>query len=126
SREDAREHVGRCALEIEAGGGAGTDPARPASRPCVASQAPAKARDRSQMKSEDRMAHMYLDAHEERMMTLSHRIDRTLVIQAPPSIVFSFLSETPRWAAWWGAGSEIDARPGGRMKIRYPGGREAT
>ena len=72
------------------------------------------------------MAHMYLDAHEERMMTLSHRIDRTLVIQAPPSIVFSFLSETPRWAAWWGAGSEIDARPGGVMKIRYPGGREAT
>ena len=69
---------------------------------------------------------MYLDAQEERTMTLSHRIDRRLVIQATPSIVFSFLSETPRWAAWWGAGSEIDARPGGRMKIRYPGGREAT
>jgi uncharacterized protein YndB with AHSA1/START domain len=69
---------------------------------------------------------MYLDAQRERMTTLSHRIDRTLVIQAPPAIVFSFLTETPRWATWWGAGSEIDPRPGGRMKIRYPGGREAT
>jgi uncharacterized protein YndB with AHSA1/START domain len=72
------------------------------------------------------MTELHLDAQEERMMTLSHRIDRTLVIQASPAIVFSFLTETPRWAAWWGAGSEIDARPGGRMKIRYPGGREAT
>lgn len=69
---------------------------------------------------------MYLDAQEERMTTLLHRLDRNLVIQATPAIVFSFLTETPRWAAWWGAGSEIDARPGGRMKIVYPGGREAN
>lgn len=60
------------------------------------------------------------------MMTLTHRIDRDLVIQASPDIVFSFLTETPRWAAWWGAGSEIDPRPGGRMKIRYPDGTEAS
>lgn len=59
------------------------------------------------------------------MTTLTHRIDRSLVIQATPAIVFAFLTETPRWAAWWGAGSEIDARPGGRVKILYPGGREA-
>src|SRR5262249_31637658 len=26
------------------------------------------------------------------------------------------------FAAWWGAGSEIDARPGGVMRIRYPNG----
>jgi uncharacterized protein YndB with AHSA1/START domain len=72
------------------------------------------------------MIEMYLDAQEERMTALSHRLDRSLVIQATPAIVFSFLTETPRWASWWGAGSEIDARPGGRMKIVYPGGREAT
>lgn len=59
-------------------------------------------------------------------MTLSHRLDRNVIIQATPAIVFSFLTETPRWASWWGVGSEIDARPGGRMKICYPGGREAT
>ena len=60
------------------------------------------------------------------MMTLTHQVDRTVVIQAMPAIVFAFLTETPRWAAWWGAGSEIDARPGGRMKIRYPDGTEVT
>lgn len=60
------------------------------------------------------------------MTTLTHRIDRDLLIKATPEIVFAFLTETPRWAAWWGAGSEIDPRPGGRMKICYPGGREAT
>jgi uncharacterized protein YndB with AHSA1/START domain len=59
-------------------------------------------------------------------MTLTHRLDRTITIDAPPDVVFGFLTETPRWAAWWGAGSEIDARPGGRMKIRYPNGTEAT
>lgn len=72
------------------------------------------------------MTQTYLDVREDHMMTLSHRIDRTLVIQASPAIVFSFLTETPRWAMWWGQGSEIDPRPGGRMKIVYPGGREAT
>lgn len=60
------------------------------------------------------------------MMTLTHQVDRTVVIQATPAVVFGFLTDTPRWAAWWGAGSEIDARPGGRMKIRYPDGTEAT
>jgi len=60
------------------------------------------------------------------MMTLAHQVNRTVVIQATPAIVFAFLTETPRWAAWWGAGSEIDARPGGRMKIRYPDGTEVT
>lgn len=60
------------------------------------------------------------------MMTLTHQVDRTVVIQATPAVVFAFLTETPRWAAWWGAGSEIDARPGGKLKIVYPGGTEAT
>src|ERR1044071_9533029 len=60
------------------------------------------------------------------MSSLPYSLDRTVVIQATPSTVFGFLTDTPRWAAWWGAGSEIDARPGGRMKICYPGGNEAT
>jgi uncharacterized protein YndB with AHSA1/START domain len=48
------------------------------------------------------------------MMTLTHQVDRTVVIQATPAVVFAFLTETPRWAVWWGAGSEIDARPAAR------------
>jgi uncharacterized protein YndB with AHSA1/START domain len=60
------------------------------------------------------------------MQSLPFSLDRTVVIQAAPATVFGFLTETPLWAAWWGAGSEIDARPGGRMKICYPGGLEAV
>lgn len=60
------------------------------------------------------------------MTTLTERLDRTLVIRARPDVVFEFLTETPRWADWWGAGSSIDARPGGRMRIRHPNGVEVT
>lgn len=60
------------------------------------------------------------------MASLPYTLDRTVVIQATPAIVFGFLTDTPRWAAWWGAGSEIDARPGGQIKICYPGGTEAV
>ena len=58
--------------------------------------------------------------------SLPYTLDRTVVIQATPATVFGFLTDTPRWAAWWGTGSEIDARPGGRMKICYPGGTEVV
>ena len=58
--------------------------------------------------------------------TLTHQLDRTLVIGAPPAAVFRYFTDSARWAAWWGAGSTIDARPGGRVFIRYPGGNEAS
>jgi len=60
------------------------------------------------------------------MSALPHRLDRTVVIGAAPETVFRFFTDTPRWAAWWGAGSTIDATPGGRLLIRYPGGVEAS
>ncbi len=99
----ARTDVGRRAVEVEAGRGIRANTPRPET------SAPAKE-----------------DEREEIMMTLTHQVDRTVVIQATPAVVFAFLTETPRWAAWWGAGSEIDARPGGQMKIRYPDGTEVT
>jgi len=55
---------------------------------------------------------------------LSHRLDRTVIIQAAPETVFGFFTDTPQWASWWGAGSTIDPRPGGALKIRYPDGTE--
>jgi uncharacterized protein YndB with AHSA1/START domain len=55
------------------------------------------------------------------MTVLLHQLDRTLVIGAPPAVVFRYFTDSARWAAWWGAGSTIDARPGGRVYIRYPG-----
>lgn len=57
--------------------------------------------------------------------TLPHRLDRTIRIRAPRESVFRFFTDDRRWAAWWGAGSTIDARPGGKVFIRHPNGIEA-
>lgn len=56
---------------------------------------------------------------------LPHRLDRSLTIRAPRATVFAFFTDSRRWAAWWGPGSTIDARPGGRVLIRHPNGIEA-
>jgi uncharacterized protein YndB with AHSA1/START domain len=58
--------------------------------------------------------------------TLSHRLERTVLIQAEPSRVFRFFTDSGRWASWWGAGSTIDARPGGRILIRFAEGVEVS
>jgi uncharacterized protein YndB with AHSA1/START domain len=60
------------------------------------------------------------------MTALAHLVNRSLVIEAPPATVFRYFTDSTRWAAWWGEGSTIDARPGGRVFIRYPGGNEAA
>jgi len=57
-------------------------------------------------------------------LELPHHLDRTIVIKAKPETVFRFFKDNARWAGWWGAGSTIDARPGGRVYIRHPGGVE--
>jgi uncharacterized protein YndB with AHSA1/START domain len=58
-------------------------------------------------------------------MNLSHHLDRTITIEAPQDLVFRYFTTDDRWAAWWGPGSTIDARAGGRVFIRHPGGVEA-
>jgi uncharacterized protein YndB with AHSA1/START domain len=55
------------------------------------------------------------------MTALPYRLDRTVVIHAAPETVFRFFTDSARWAAWWGAGSMIDAQPGGKVYIRFPG-----
>ena len=59
-------------------------------------------------------------------VSLVHSLDRAILIRAERDLVFSFFTDTARWAAWWGTGSSIDARRGGRVLIRYPGGVEVT
>jgi uncharacterized protein YndB with AHSA1/START domain len=59
-------------------------------------------------------------------VTLTHQLERTIVIDAPPATVFRYFTDSARWAAWWGEGSTIDARPGGRLFVRYPNGAEAA
>lgn len=60
------------------------------------------------------------------MSSLPHRLSRTVVIQAHPETVFRYFTDGGRWAAWWGKGSAIDARAGGRVTIRFPGGLEVV
>jgi uncharacterized protein YndB with AHSA1/START domain len=48
-------------------------------------------------------------------------VDRSVVIGAPREMVFRYFTDTGRFAAWWGAGSEIEPRPGGQVRICYPG-----
>jgi len=55
------------------------------------------------------------------MTDFTHHVDRTIVIRARPETVFGFFEHSDRWAAWWGAGSTIDPKPGGRVYIRHPG-----
>jgi len=59
-------------------------------------------------------------------MNLPYKLDRTILIHASRDIVFRFFTDNERWSAWWGTGSTIEPRPGGRVVIRYPGAVEAT
>jgi uncharacterized protein YndB with AHSA1/START domain len=61
------------------------------------------------------------------MTTLQqYRLDRVLTIGARPETVFSFFTDSSRWASWWGAGSTIDPRFGGAIRIVNPGGVEVV
>jgi len=57
---------------------------------------------------------------------LPHALDRTVRIRAPREGVFRYFTDSSRFAAWWGAGSLIDPRPGGALVVRYPNGVEAS
>ena len=56
---------------------------------------------------------------------LPFRVERDIVICATRATVFRYFTDSERFAAWWGAGSRIDPRPGGAMRIVYPGGSTA-
>jgi uncharacterized protein YndB with AHSA1/START domain len=60
------------------------------------------------------------------MAPLPHQLDRTVEIQASRETVFRFFTDSVRWAKWWGAGSRIEARPGGKVLICNPGGVETS
>ena len=57
---------------------------------------------------------------------LEFALEREIVIRAPRALVFRYFTDSTRFARWWGAGSTIEGRPGGRMKIVYPGGTTAS
>lgn len=59
-------------------------------------------------------------------LSLPYQLDRVITIEATPDTVFSFFTDSARWARWWGSGSVIDPRPGGRMLIRHANGIEVA
>jgi uncharacterized protein YndB with AHSA1/START domain len=60
------------------------------------------------------------------MTAFPHLLDRTVDIGASVDVVFEYFTDSALWAAWWGSGSTIEARPGGRMLIRHSNGVEVT
>jgi uncharacterized protein YndB with AHSA1/START domain len=60
------------------------------------------------------------------MPELPYDLQRTVLIKATPEAVFRFFTDSGRWASWWGAGSTIDATPGGKVYIRHPNGIESS
>jgi uncharacterized protein YndB with AHSA1/START domain len=55
-----------------------------------------------------------------------NEVVRHVVIRARRETVFRYFTDSERFAAWWGAGSRIDPRPGGALLIVYPGGTTAS
>jgi uncharacterized protein YndB with AHSA1/START domain len=53
---------------------------------------------------------------------LPYSLERTIVIGAKIKTVFTFFTDAAHWAAWWGAGSTIDPRPGGTLRICHSNG----
>jgi uncharacterized protein YndB with AHSA1/START domain len=59
-------------------------------------------------------------------MAWPYQLDRFVTIAAPREVVFSFFTDSARWATWWGAGSTIDAKVGGRVSITLPGNTDVS
>jgi uncharacterized protein YndB with AHSA1/START domain len=59
-------------------------------------------------------------------VSLPFALERELVIRAPRRVVFRYFTDSARFAAWWGAGSTIEGRTGGAVRIVYPNNVVAT
>jgi uncharacterized protein YndB with AHSA1/START domain len=60
------------------------------------------------------------------MIDLPFAFERTLTIRAQRTTVFRYFTDSERFARWWGKGSQIDPREGGRVFICYPDGSSAS
>lgn len=56
------------------------------------------------------------------MTALDFRLERSILIRAQRATVYSFFTDSERFARWWGPGSRIEPREGGAVEIRYPNG----
>ena len=56
------------------------------------------------------------------MSKLPETLERRIVICARRETVFRYLSDSERFARWWGQGSQIEPREGGAVLIRFANG----
>jgi uncharacterized protein YndB with AHSA1/START domain len=56
------------------------------------------------------------------MKSLPYSVDRNILIEADRETVFGFFTDSALWAKWWGAGSTVDAKPGGALRIQHSNG----
>ena len=54
------------------------------------------------------------------MTDLPFVVDRDVLIHARVATVFRFFTDSALFARWWGAGSTIEPRAGGVVRIVYP------
>jgi uncharacterized protein YndB with AHSA1/START domain len=60
------------------------------------------------------------------MESMPYTLTRNVVIRASRDTIFGYFTDSAKWANWWGSGSTIDPRPGGKMLIRHANGVEVT
>jgi len=56
------------------------------------------------------------------MKPLPYAVNREILIEADRETVFGFFTDSARWASWWGAGSTVEPRPGGALRVRHSNG----
>ena len=47
------------------------------------------------------------------------RLEREILIDAPPEVVWSVITEPRHVSGWFGDSAEIDLQPGGEMTLRW-------
>jgi uncharacterized protein YndB with AHSA1/START domain len=50
------------------------------------------------------------------------RLDKTIYIDAPPEIVFTFLVDAEKMARWCSDEAELEPEPGGLFRLQFEGG----
>jgi uncharacterized protein YndB with AHSA1/START domain len=47
-------------------------------------------------------------------------VEHEIKVDAPPETVFAFLADAEKVSSWWGQAKEIQARPGGPLRVEFP------
>lgn len=55
-------------------------------------------------------------------MTREDTVEVVRRVQAPPDVVFDYLTSSQKWSLWQGVETHIDARPGGTYRMQAPNG----